>query len=241
LILGGTGDARELARLLMAAGVHTISSLAGVTQQPELPEGDVRIGGFGGAEAMARFVRESGSRAIVNATHPYAAKISATAAEAAQLAGVPLWRLWRPAWQPEAGDRWISAGDTSDAARLLPSGSRPLVTTGRKVTVAFFARQDVQGVLRTIDRVSGEIPSNWTVLMARPPFTLSQEQALIEEKSIDVLVTKNSGGETRAAKLDAARVKGLPVIMVGRPSTPAQAEIWPPRAAADQVIATIMA
>jgi precorrin-6A/cobalt-precorrin-6A reductase len=221
LILGGTQDARALASLLVAEGFSTVTSLAGVTEEPLLPEGDVRRGGFGGAEGLADYLRREDVAAVADATHPFAARISAHADQACRAAGLPLLRLERPAWQPTAADRWITAGSVAEAALLLPEGARVLLTIGRKEIQPFLAREDVSGIARMIEPPAAELPPRWRLLLARPPFTAASELRLMREHAITCLVTKNAGGSATEAKLQAARELGIPVIMVQRPAKPA--------------------
>jgi precorrin-6A/cobalt-precorrin-6A reductase len=221
LILGGTRDARLLASALIAEGFCVITSLAGVTEEPLLPEGEVRRGGFGGPEGLARYLRKEGVAAVADATHPFAARISAHAAEACRAAGLPLMRLERPAWQATPADRWTMADSVAEAALLLPEGSRVLLTTGRKEIEPFLARPDVSGVVRMIEPPPVELPQRWRLLLARPPFSLASERQLMQEHAITRLVTKNAGGASTEAKLEAARELKIPVIMVRRPLKPA--------------------
>lgn len=220
LILGGTRAARELAGLLLADGFSPVTSLAGATSQPLMPPGKVRIGGFGGAEGLASYVKAEGIAAIVDATHPFAAVISANAIAAAKACGVPLLRLERPEWQAEPGDAWIVVPSISAAVDALPSGARVLATIGRKEVASLFARNDIGGVARMIEAPPDSVPQNWTVLRERPPFTEESERHLITHHAITHLVTKSAGGEDTAAKLAAARALHIPVVMIARPAKP---------------------
>lgn len=217
LILGGTGEAVELAGALTAAGYETITSFAGVTAAPVRPVGGMRRGGFGGADGLRAFLVAEKIEAVIDGTHPFATQISGHAVIAAAAAGIPLLRLERPAWAPEPGDRWTSVSNITDAAAALPPGARPLVTIGRKEVVAFFARSDLTGVARMIEPPVTPVPQHWTLLLERPPFTIASERDLIIRHCISHLVTKNAGGEATRAKLVAAREKNVPVIMVERP------------------------
>jgi precorrin-6A/cobalt-precorrin-6A reductase len=303
LILGGTAEARELAAHLDARGVAVTSSLAGRVARPRLPAGKTRIGGFGGPEALARWIVEHGVGGVVDATHPFAERISASAAAACPRAGVALLRLERPGWRERPRDRWRwvddldaaaaaigrhdvaaplrppgeagcaagvpLAGDAGAAARLplagdagaaagLPhaggvrpadpaspanagasaaagsppagdvrpadpaalagvAGRRVLLTTGRQGLAAFAGIDDAWFLVRCVDPPSAPLPMHHEVLLDRGPYTLEGELALIDAYGIDVVVTKDSGGEHTVAKLDAARDRGLPVVVVRRP------------------------
>jgi precorrin-6A/cobalt-precorrin-6A reductase len=220
LVLGGTAEARELAAALDAQGTAVTSSLAGRVANPRLPAGEVRIGGFGGPEALADWLREHAVRAVVDATHPFAERISASAARACGAAGVPLLRLERPGWQEREGDRWHWVGDLHAAAAAIPGlGGRVFLTTGRQ-GLASFAHSDAWFLVRCVDPPEPPLPARHEVLLDRGPYTLAGEHALIDRHRLDVVVTKDSGGEHTAAKLDAARERGLPVIVVRRPPRP---------------------
>ncbi len=214
LILGGTEEARLLAsRLADDTRYYAITSLAGRTASPNEIAGEVRSGGFGGVAGLRDFIAKNHIALIVDATHPYAVQISANAMRT----NVPCLRLERPPWQPETGDNWSLAANIDAAAQALPKGARALVTVGRQEIAPFLARADIYVVARMIERPGCETPDNVEILLARPPFSCAQERALMQDKRIDVLVTKNSGGEASYAKLQAARALGLPVIMIDRP------------------------
>jgi precorrin-6A/cobalt-precorrin-6A reductase len=220
LILGGTGEARELAAALVAAGTDVLSSLAGRVRDPRLPEGPVRIGGFGGADGLEAFLTAEGITAIVDATHPFAGSITANAAVAAVAAGVPLLVLRRPEW--DADPAWEAVPDIRAAAAAVRDwpGEEVFLTTGRR-DLAAFAGDDVHRFLvRTVDPPDGPAPGRMTLIMDRGPYTVDRETALMREHGIGLLVTKNSGGPMTAAKLQAARDLGVQVVMVQRPALP---------------------
>jgi len=219
LILGGTAEARALARALVAAGVPVVSSLAGRVRDPALPVGEVRIGGFGGASGLAAWVRAHQITAVVDATHPFASTMTAHAVDACAAVGVSLVVLRRPGWPPEPG--WVWADSVPHAAALLPSlGKRAFLTTGR-TSLAAFADLDLEFLVRCVDPPSGPLPHRVQVLLSRGPFTVDGERALLREHGIDVLVTKDSGGSLTSAKLAAARAEGVQVLVVRRPPLPA--------------------
>ena len=220
LILGGTGEARGLARALVGRGFDVVTSLAGVTAEPVLPPGGVRRGGFGGVEGLADYLAEAGIGLVADATHPFAAVISRHGAEAAGLAGVPYLRLERPAWRAGPGDRWLDVADIAGAVAALPAGANALVTIGRKELAAFASRGDVRVIARAIEAPSFALPKAWKLVLARPPFGVDAEIALMRAEGVSVLVSKNAGGEATRAKLVAARALGIPVVMVARPAKP---------------------
>jgi len=236
LILGGTREARDLAgHLTGQPGLRVISSLAGRVRDPALPAGEVRIGGFGGADGLAEWLREQEVAAVVDATHPFAATISASAAAACAATGVPLLGLAREPWTAGPDDHWHEVDSLADAAALLPAlGRRVFLTTGRQGLAAFAAVDRAWFLIRCVDPPDGPLPAARQVILARGPYDAAAERALMAEHRIEVLVTKNSGGPLTAGKLDAARELGLPVVMVSRPprpdvprrSTPDQAARW---------------
>jgi precorrin-6A/cobalt-precorrin-6A reductase len=220
LILGGTGEARELAAVLVAAGTDVISSLAGRVSRPRLPDGPVRIGGFGGADGLAAFLRAEGITRVVDATHPFAGTITANAARAAAEAGVPRLVLRRPAWETDPS--WEQVADISAAAAAVARwpGEGVFLTTGRRDLDAFAPDAGHRFLVRTVDPPDGPVPPRMALLLDRGPYTVEGESALIREHGIGLLVTKNSGGPMTAAKLTAARALGVRVVMVARPSLP---------------------
>lgn len=224
LILGGTTEARRLAELLAAepaAGLRVTNSLAGRVSAPRMPPGEVRVGGFGGADGLAAWLREHEVDALIDATHPFAGRISFNAARAAATAHVPLLALRRPGWVSVAGDDWREAGSLEEAARLLPGiGRRVFLTTGRMGLAAFADLTDLWFLVRSVDAPEPPHPPRMEVLLDRGPFTLDGERELLRRHRIDVVVTKDSGGAATAPKLQAAREAGVPVVVVRRPPVP---------------------
>jgi len=220
--LGGTGEARELARIASGErGYDIVSSLAGRVRDPRLPAGEVRVGGFGGADGLREWLSDNAIDRIVDATHPFAAAISANASYAAAAAGVPLLRLLRPAWTAGPGDNWIPVPDLDAAARTVGAGSaRVFLTIGRQGVGVFAGLPEPWFLIRAIDPPTAAVPPRHRLLLARGPFSVPEERALMSRYDIDVLVTKNSGGDQTEAKLEAARELGVPVVMIGRPATP---------------------
>jgi precorrin-6A/cobalt-precorrin-6A reductase len=235
LLLGGTGEARALAAALVRCDVAVVSSLAGRVSEPRLPAGETRVGGFGGPDALARWLADHEVRAVVDATHPFAERISASAQTASRAAAVPLLRLERPGWTERPGDRWQWVDDLDGAATAISGrGRRVLLTTGRQGLERFSAVGDAWFLIRCVDPPSGPLPPSHQLLLDRGPYTLAGEGALIDRHRIELVVTKDSGGEPTRAKLDAARERGLAVIVVRRPRGPAvetvttveQALVW---------------
>ena len=221
LILGGTGEARALAQALEADGIPVISSLAGRVSRPRLPVGQVRVGGFGGPDALERWLTERAIRAVVDATHPFAERISASAARACAIAGVPLLRLERPGWTAQDGDAWHWVDDLDEAARVIPAlGSRVLLTTGRQGLAAFAHDARTWFLIRCVDPPDGALPARRAVILDRGPYEVEGELELIDRHGLDLVVTKDSGGALTEAKLIAARLRDLPVVMVRRPARP---------------------
>ncbi|POM26665.1 Precorrin-6A reductase [Actinomadura rubteroloni] len=225
LVLGGTGEARTLADLLAGLDGYTaISSLAGVTERPVLPAGDVRIGGFGGADGLTAWLRAERVDAVIDATHPFARVMTDAAVTAAREVGVPLVVLRRPGWTEGPDDRWIRVPSLTAAAANLP-GSRVFLTTGRKDLAPFAADDRRWFLIRSVDEPSPPLPERHRVVLARGPFTVDEELALMREHRIDTLVTKDSGSPMTEAKLAAARALGVPVVMVDRPPLPDVARV----------------
>jgi precorrin-6A/cobalt-precorrin-6A reductase len=216
LLLGGTGDALKIARELDAPHVY---SLAGLGRVPADLACEVRVGGFGGAEGLADYLRDEHIGIVVDATHPYAARISANAAHACRAAGVPYWALRRAPWQPQAGDDWRMVDGWSGIVDALAPFARPLFTLGREPLAHLDEIPPHQfWFIRCLDAHEGNHRAR--VIDARGPFDVDGERALFALQRIDVVVSKNSGGSATEAKLAVARERGLPVVMVRRPPLP---------------------
>jgi precorrin-6A/cobalt-precorrin-6A reductase len=219
LVLGGTGEARLLATALVADGVDVLSSLAGRVADPVLPPGEVRIGGFGGVTGLAAWLQAHPVDAVVDATHPFAETMTASASSAAELAGVPLLRLQRPGWTAGPGDDWRWVDSLEDAAAAVAGFDRVFLTTGRQ-GLAAFAELTAHCTVRSVDPPEPPLPARTTVVLERGPFSLDDERALLREHAVQVVVTKDSGGHMTEAKLVAARALGVPVVLVRRPALP---------------------
>ncbi|WP_099025776.1 cobalt-precorrin-6A reductase [Mycolicibacterium palauense] len=219
LLLGGTGEARALAARLHP-GVEIVSSLAGRVPDPALPAGPVRIGGFGGPEGLARYLRDEAITAVVDATHPYAATITATAARVCAELGLPHLVLARPGWD-SAG--YLSVPSDRAAAELVAEHrfSRVFLTTGRSGTVAFRDSTAWFLIRAVTEPDPATLPIHHEVLLSRGPYRYADERVLLRDHRIDALVTKNSGGAMTRPKLDAATDLGVAVVMIDRPSLPA--------------------
>ena len=220
LILGGTTEASALAQALAVDPRYApVLSLAGRTRNPRLPPVPVRIGGFGGVDGLARAMREMGAAALVDATHPFAARISANAVLAAAEASVPLLAIRRPEWVPGEADQWTMLSDLTAAASALGgTPRRVLLTIGKQEIAPFRTEAQHHYVIRSVEPPDPALlPLGCVVIAARGPFAEADERRLLVEHGIEVIVTKNSGGTATRAKLDAARALGLPVLMIRRP------------------------
>ncbi|MFT8417930.1 MAG: cobalt-precorrin-6A reductase [Acetobacter sp.] len=244
LVLGGTTEASALCRILASTWptCHATLSLAGATSQPHLPDMATRIGGFGGVEGLAGWLRHNAINAVVDATHPFAAQMSRHAALACAEEHIPLLRLERAGWSATPQDQWLMVPSITDAAWALAHNSRwnatcqsVFLTTGRKETRPFLAAPQHHYLFRSIEQPDpADLPPHTRVICARGPFDLNAELHLMRDHKVSVLVSKNSGGTATHAKLEAARLLGIPVIMIARPppqDTPrtedvAAAEAW---------------
>lgn len=213
LLLGGVTEALAIARTL---GPEHIYSLAGVGRVPTDLTCQVRVGGYGGVEGLAQFVRDEHIGLILDATHPYAAQISHNAAQAARLCGVPCWALRRPAWRPQAGDDWREVADWAELIEALKPFKRPLFTLGREPLQHLDEiPQEQFWTLRALEVYPGN--ERCEVIGARGPFLIEDERALFERQQIDVLISKNSGSTATEPKLEVARERGVPVLVLRRP------------------------
>ncbi|HSC82681.1 MAG TPA: cobalt-precorrin-6A reductase [Pseudomonas sp.] len=216
LLLGGVGDALSIARRLGPAHIY---SLAGLGKVPADLTCQVRVGGFGGAEGLARFIAEQHIELLLDITHPYAAQISSNAARAAERAGIPCWALRRPGWQPGPQDDWREVADWSALVTALAPFRRPFFTLGREPLAHLDAIPPEQfWTVRMLDEHPGNARAR--VIGARGPFVLEDERALFASERFDVLISKNSGGNATEAKLQVARECGLPVLILARPPLP---------------------
>ncbi|HVH76021.1 MAG TPA: cobalt-precorrin-6A reductase [Stellaceae bacterium] len=222
LILGGTFEAGALARAALARfgeRLEVTTSLAGRTQRPGPLPGEVRIGGFGGPEGLAQYLREHEIDRLIDATHPFASRISAEARIACELAAVPRLILLRPPWRRHPLDRWVEADDIPAAAAIVGRlARRAFLTVGHSDIAAFAAAPQVRFLVRLVDPPRTPLPLRFhEIILARGPFTLAAERHLLQRYAIEALVCKASGGAATEAKILAARDLSLPVVMVRRP------------------------
>lgn len=237
LLLSGTTEARRIAAELASLPErHVIASLAGATRSPQALGVPTRIGGFGGAEGFAAYLRDERIDAVLDATHPFAARMShRTHAVCAGMA-VPYAQVLRPAWRPGPGDDWVFLDDETDAPRHIAEGSTVFLATGRQTLDRFEALKGSTLYVRQIDSAPGEFPfprGGWVV--GRPPFPVEDEIALFGRLGIDWLAVKNAGGDASRSKLDAARELGIRVAMIRRPVQPGGLKLESVAAAVDWV------
>ncbi len=222
LVLGGTAEAASLAAELLArAGdrIDLVSSFAGRVEGLRPPPGKVRIGGFGGVDGLAAYIRDEAVDLLVDATHPFADRMSRNAREAAERTGVPRLLYWRPSWPRHPLDRWIEVDGIDAAAHALRHlGHRVWLTVGGTDLLPFAQLKDRWFLVRVIDAARTPSPlADCTVIEGRGPFSLENERSLIRHHRIEVVVSKASGGPATYAKIEAAREADLPVVMVRRP------------------------
>jgi precorrin-6A/cobalt-precorrin-6A reductase len=222
LILGGTSDANQLAAAVSAQELDAVYSYAGRTSVPAPQPLPTRTGGFGGVEGLAAYLQSYRFTHVIDATHPFAAEMSRNAVAACEAAGVRLLALERAEWAQEDGDRWIDVDDLSAAAAALPQvRARVFLAIGRQHLAPFAGQPQHTYTLRFVDEPSDELPfPDAHVIVDRGPFSVEGEIELLTAHGIEWVVTRNSGGEGAYAKIIAARRRGLPVIMIGRPSMP---------------------
>ncbi len=237
LLLGGTTEASALAQLLAARGTTATFSLAGRTMSPRRQPLPTRIGGFGGVEGLVDYLRAQAITHLVDATHPFAATMSAHAVEAARQTGVAHAALTRRAWRAEAGDNWRHVPDIAAAVEALDGpGQRVMLALGRMHVAQFAARPQHHYLLRFVDAPDSPpmLPAH-TLIVDRGPFTVEGDRQLMREQGIELVVCKNAGGPGAAAKLAAARTLGLPVLMIDRPALPARVEFHRPEEVLDWI------
>lgn len=234
LILGGTSEASALAILIAQAGIRAVFSYAGRVGAPRSQPLPTRTGGFGGVSGLVRYLQDNAISHVIDATHPFAAGMSRNAVDACAQTGVALVALTRPAWQPVAGDQWRDVADIDGAVRALdtPPG-RVFLALGRMSLAAFTAQPQHHYLLRLVDRPADVPLPDCHVVVARGPFDLASDTALLKNHNIDLIVCKNSGGGGAEAKLIAARALGLPVLMIARPRPPRRAEFHHPQQVLD--------
>lgn len=227
LILGGTAEARALAAALVAQGRPVITSLAGRVRDPALPVGEVRVGGFStasrdGVAGLAAYLSDDHVGAVVDATHPFAATISANAIAATSRTDTPLVRLQRPGWSdhPDAS-RWTWVDSVDQAVSAGAGSRRPFLTTGRQSLDRFLPWADRDVTVRVVDPPEFPLPERWHLIRSRGPYAYADDFALLRDAGSDLLVTKDSGGTHTAAKLSAARDLGMRVVVIDRPPSPA--------------------
>jgi len=222
LLLGGTTEASTLARLLAGVGADAVFSYAGRTDKPRAQPLPTRVGGFGGVAGLAAFLRAEAISHVVDATHPFAAGMSRNAVAACAEASVPLVALERPGWRAAEGDDWTQVKDMAGAVAALPeSGARAFLAIGKQNVAEFAVKPGNFYLLRLVDPPDAPLPlPDAEAVIARGPFGMAGDRALMQAHAITHVVAKNGGGAGARAKLDAARALGLPVVLIDRPQLP---------------------
>ncbi|WP_027259767.1 cobalt-precorrin-6A reductase [Leisingera aquimarina] len=222
LLLGGTSEASSLAKTLAESGADAVFSYAGRTAKPVSQPLPTRVGGFGGVDGLAAYLKAEAITHVVDATHPFAAQMSTNAVQACETAGVNLCAFERPAWQAGEGDTWVHVGTIGEAVDALPeAAAQVFLAIGKQNLTQFAAKPQHHYLLRLVDEPEAPLPlPHTTVEIARGPFDAVDDTALMQRHGITHVVAKNAGGMGAAAKLTAARGLGLPVILIGRPQVP---------------------
>lgn len=218
LLLAGTTEARIIALSMKDEGIDGIASLSGATEKPELLALPMRRGGFGGADGFRDFIRANNITAVVDATHPYAARITDRTARICAEDGIPYLQVLRSGWEQQPGDDWRWIDHPAQAADIVPVGATVFLAIGRAQLPEYAALSDRRVIFRTVDPL-GTKPDFGEAIVGRPPFSVEHETKLLSELGVSWLVSKDAGGPSRA-KLDAARALGIPVIMLRRPPMP---------------------
>ncbi|MEP2781065.1 MAG: cobalt-precorrin-6A reductase [Pseudoruegeria sp.] len=222
LLLAGTGEARRLADAFVDAGrKDVIASLSGATRMPTPLSLETRVGGFGGWDGQVEFIKSNEISAVIDASHPFAHRISDRSAKICRSLNIPYLQVLRPEWRPEEGDRWLFVKDGAEASEHIRQGSRVFLAVGRQTLTEFSSLTGSHLICRQIDAPETQFPfPNGEFLVGRPPFSVEDEAALFQRLQIDWLVVKNAGGAASKTKLTAARQLGIPVLMLERPLQP---------------------
>ncbi|WP_038970532.1 cobalt-precorrin-6A reductase [Bradyrhizobium genomosp. III] len=221
LILGGTADASLLAAAIARAGIEAIYSYGGRTRAPADQPLPTRIGGFGGVSGLADYIRCEAITHVIDATHPFAAEMSSNAVEACAETATPLIALERAPWTRMSSDNWIEVADVGAAAAALPEApANVFLAIGRQHIAPFANKPQHTYTLRFVDPPEAPLPFAADVIVSRGPFTFDSEIEMMRERGIGWIVARNSGGDGARAKIDAARLLGLPVLMISRPKLP---------------------
>jgi precorrin-6A/cobalt-precorrin-6A reductase len=221
LLLAGTAEAREIAESLNRMGVQSVASLAGTTRAAKRLPIPMRVGGYGSAKAFADYLRTEDITHVLDATHPFAARMSIRSVQVCRVLGVPYLQVLRPAWTPQAGDQWTLLQSEAEAAEHIPKTACVFLATGRQMLEQFRNLEGRRLILRQIDPPTAPFPfEGGEFLIGRPPFSIKDEISVFVRLGVDWLVVKNAGGAASRSKLDAARKLGLPVAMIQRPEQP---------------------
>ena len=225
LLLAGTMEARNLAQHLADAGIAALASLAGATRAPNALALETRIGGFGGEDGFRAYLAAQNIRAVIDATHPFAAQITARTARVCAELGMPYLRYERAGWRSRPGDAWHEVPGYAALADVIPAQARVFLATGRQSLKEIAHLQDRYLMARVIDPPEAPFPyPQGAFIVGRPPFSEASERETFEKYAPDWLVVKNAGGSSGRAKLDVARELGISVAMIARPAPPAGIE-----------------
>lgn len=218
LLLGGISEAYELAEQLYPLPLRTITSLAGRTDKPRIPQGEWRSGGFGGVDGLVDYLKTEQVDLVIDATHPFATEMTKHAVAATYKTDVPFLRLERPLWQKKPNDNWLEVATLEEAAALMPKGKRIFLALGRQHLAPFLLRHDCTLIARMVEEPDIK-PDGIEIILAKPG-TTAEEKAFLDTHAIDMIIARNSGGERSYGKIEAAGEKALPIIMISRAPLP---------------------
>ena len=221
LLMAGTSEAKDIATGLAAMGVPAVASLAGATRAPHPLAIATRVGGYGDADGFRTYLKDAGIHAVIDATHPFADRITARTAAVCAGLNMPYVYVLRPPWTPQAGDYWTQIASEQEAAAHIPKGATVFLGTGRQTLHQFDGLVGCRVICRQIDPPTAPFPfAGGMFLTGRPPFAVAAEKATFARLGVDWIVVKNAGGDASATKLTAARDLGIPVLMITRPAPP---------------------
>ncbi len=211
-----------MAKAIAKAGLSGVYSYAGRTEAPMGQPIHMRVGGFGGVEGLRAYLQAEKVTHVIDATHPFAAQMSANAVAACAAESVPLIALERAPWVAGDADTWTNVADIPAAvAALSGAPKRVFLAIGRLHVQDFAAQPQHDYLLRLVDAPTGALPlPQVRVVVARGPFDVDDDTALMRDHGTEIIVAKNAGGKGAVAKIAAARALGLPVVMIDRPAVP---------------------
>ena len=221
LIIGGTQEGNKLANYFKEHNLEYIISYAGVVEEVYKKKFKKRVGGFGGKIGIFNFIKQNKITHVIDASHPFSQKISLNTYNVCKSYNIPIITYTRKPWFERKNDNWIKVGDFNESADYLKGEAKNVfLAIGKKNLQVFKKYPQHCYLLRVINNqdINNLFP-NQKCIAYNSKLNVEEEIKILKKYKIEVIVSKNSGGNLAYNKIIAARKLKIPVVIISRPKS----------------------